>query len=80
MGFTPHASSSNSHESNYMILEPTQAKVDIQASKKWKKVYEMNRQFQNTWAIQMPLEIFFVGVDGGLSTKMKKLSMIEGCV
>jgi hypothetical protein len=45
MGFTPRASSSNSHESNYMILEPSQAKVDIEASKKWKKVYEMNRQF-----------------------------------
>jgi len=79
MGFTPRASSSYSHESNYMILEPTQAKVDIEASKKWKKVYEMNRQFRNTWAIQMPLAKFVVGVDGGLSTKMKKLPMIEGC-
>jgi hypothetical protein len=73
MVFTPHASSSNSHESNYMILEPTQAKVDIEASKKWKKVYELKCQFQNTWATQLPLGKFVVGVDGGLSTKMKKL-------
>jgi hypothetical protein len=56
-----------------MIFEPTQAKVDIEASKKWKKVYEMNHQFRNTWGTQTPLEKIVVGVDGGLSTKMKKL-------
>jgi len=27
----------------------------------------------------MPSAKFVVGVDGGLSTKMKKLPMIEGC-
>jgi hypothetical protein len=33
----------------------------------------MNCQFQYTWATQLPLAKFVVGVDGGLSTKMKKL-------
>jgi hypothetical protein len=70
---TPRASSSNSHECNYMILEPTQAKVDMKASKKWKKVYEMNCQFQDTWSTQLRLEKIVMAVDGELSTKMKKL-------
>ncbi len=52
--FTPIANSSQIHEVDYIMFDPAQAKANVKANKKRKKVYEMNCQFQDTWATKLP--------------------------
>jgi len=43
--FTLSTNSSQIHEVNYIMFDLAQAKANVKASKKWKKVYEMNCRF-----------------------------------
>jgi hypothetical protein len=64
VGFTPSTSFSQIHEVNYMMFDPAQAKANVKASKKQKKVYEMNCRFQDTWDIKLPWVESIVRDDG----------------
>jgi hypothetical protein len=47
--FTSNANSNQIHEVNCIMLDLTKVEVDVEVNKKWKKVYERNCRFQDTW-------------------------------
>jgi hypothetical protein len=46
------------------MFDPAQAKDNVEASKKRKKIYETNRRFQDTWATKLPWAESIVRDDG----------------
>ncbi len=55
------ANTSQNPKPNVVIVNLTQAKVDLANSKK-KKLYECNHYFQNLWITKLPWAKFVVGV------------------
>jgi hypothetical protein len=51
-------------EVDCVVLDLVVAKGDIELSKERKKTYELNRHFQDTWALKLPREKCMLGVGG----------------
>ncbi len=60
----PSNVASTTIEPDVVVIDLTQVEIDLANSKKRKKMNELNRHFQDSWATKLPWAKFVVGVDG----------------
>jgi hypothetical protein len=60
----PSIIATTNSELDVVVIDLTQVEANLPNSHKRKKMYELNRHFQNSWAIKLPWVESIMGVDG----------------
>ncbi len=61
-----------------MLIDPTQVVTDLANNKKKKKIYELNRRFQDSWVVKLPWAKSIVGAKGkATQVKCKVCNIID---
>ncbi len=62
-----------------MLVDPTQVATNLANSKKRKKIYELNRHFQDSWVAKLPWAESIMGAKGkATQIKCKVCNIIDG--
>jgi hypothetical protein len=65
-------------EPDVVVFDPIVASPSHELAKKWKKGYELNRHFKDSWVAKLPWAEAVVGVDGRITqVRYKVCSDVE---